>query len=499
MPWYPTLSNTLPKHPTLYLASSRFYLVFIADDNTRPLQLPFHHKKPKLHEVTEAEETEEFSLLADVFAPQFDKRVPENTARLGKRVHLTSADKKKVNKASIGLPDPSTLKLLTYDTRPFILKHTIPLEEFRKKYSRQLINTRINPELDTIFEDRQLKVHSTPAVQQRTSLGSIPDQQPFAALPELAPGPSEYLHNRQTPKDLAPSVTVDSLINTGIKPEIGTIFEELEVHSAPAVQQRTSLGGTTLLSIPDQQTFAALPNLAPGPSEYLQNRQTSKDLASSVTVDSRPTNVKPETFVKVNTWLDQINVPTGAEPESPTSFSDLVHDEEVWDLIERIVRQRKSPLRQMPNTMSTETTNTSIRGSDGSRPSVNYPRPSESNSRTVTNTIKDYPGTLARRPKNMPSGSQLPSCWNDEMDEFICHMEGQCEFSTKSIVRALKHRFAQLREVSPRFLSPKLLWIKLLWIKLLWIKLLWIKLTLHLACAPGRGHPASHRHPWQSG
>ena len=319
-------------------------------------------------------------MLADVFAPQFDKRVPENTARLGKRVHLISADKKKVNKASIGLPDPRTLKLFTYNTRPFILKDTIPLEEYREKYPRQLINT-------------------------------------------------------------------------GIKPKLDTIFEESEVHSAPAVRQRTSLGGTTLLSIPDQQTFAALPNLAPGPSEYLQNRQTSKDLASSVTVDSRLTNVKPETFVKVNTWLDQINVPTGAEPEFSNSFSDLVHDEEVWDLIERIVRQRKSPLRQMPNTMSTETTNTSIRGSDGSRPSVNYPRPSESNSRTVTNTIKDYPGTSARRPKNMPSGSQLPSCWNDEMDEFICHMEAQCEFSTKSIVRALKHRFAQLREVSPRFLS----------------------------------------------
>lgn len=330
--------------------------------------MPLLHKLPILHEATEAEETEEFSLLADVFAPHFDKRVP------GKRVHLTSAHKKKVNKASIGLPDPRTLKLFTYNNRPFILKHPSPLEEFREKYSRQLINTGINPELDTIFEDRQLEIHSAPAV-----------------------------------------------------------------------------------SIPDQKTFAALPDLAPGPSEYLQNHQTSKDLASSVTVDSRPNNVKPEILVRVNSWLDQINVPTGAESESPNPFSDLVDDEEVWDLIERIVRQRKSPLRQMPNTMLTETTNTSVRGSDGSRPSVNYPRPSESNSRTVTNTIKDYPGPSARRPKNMPSGSQLPSCWNDEMDEFICHMEAQCEFSTKSIVRALKHRFAQLREVSPRFFSTKLL------------------------------------------
>lgn len=355
--------------------------------------------KPKLHEATDAEEAEEFSWLADVFAPQHKKRVPENTARLGKRVPLTAANKKEVNKASIGLPIARTLKLFTYNCRPFILEDTIPLEEFRERHLGQLIDISINRRSYT--------------------------------------------------------------------------------HSALAIQQHTSLSGTTSYSRTDQQTFAALQNLAPGPSKDLRTRQITDNLASPVTLGSHLNNIKPELLVKVCTWLDQVNVAIAAEPESPNSLTDLSIDEDIWELIERSVRQRKSRLRQMPKTMSTVIYNASVRGSNSSRPSESYPRPGESNIRTVTDQIKDHLGTSARRPKNMPSGSQLPSCWNDEMDEFICHMEAQCEFSTKSIVRALKNRFADLKEASPLFFLPKAVVFML---------------TLHLACDSGRGHPAPHRH-----
>ena len=98
--------------------------------------------------------------------------------------------------------------------------------------------------------------------------------------------------------------------------------------------------------------------------------------------------------------------------------------------------------------MSTEMKDTPLRESNSTRPSGSYLRSSESNARTTTNLIKDRPGTSARRPKNMPSGSQLPACWSDEMDQLICHMEAQGEFSTRAIVRALKQKFGELREVS---------------------------------------------------
>ena len=35
------------------------------------------------------------------------------------------------------------------------------------------------------------------------------------------------------------------------------------------------------------------------------------------------------------------------------------------------------------------------------------------------------------------------------MDEMICHMEAQCQYSTRAIVKALKQRFGDLRDVSP--------------------------------------------------
>ena len=234
--------------------------------------------------------------------------------------------------------------------------------------------------------------------------------------------------------------------------------------SAPAVQQRTSLGGTTLHSIADQAAVAAPQNLVPGPSENHQNHLASSNTAPQVSFNSRLSNQKPRLRVKVCTWLEDISTPIAAEWESSNlatqlNFSNFVSNldinEDVWDLIERDCRQRKSRLRQMPNMMSTETNNNSISGGDNARSSGSYPRPSESHTRTTMNIIKDRPGTSARRPKSMPSGSQLPSCWNDEMDEFTCHMEAQGGFSTKSIVKALKQRFAELREVGTPSISPQ--------------------------------------------
>ncbi len=343
---------------------------------------------PTLHEATYAEESEEFSLLAEVFAPEFSKRVPGADGHLGKRVHLTAADKKSINKASIGLPVPRTLKLFTYNTRPFILEldRVLPLEEFRKIYPGHLSHVRFNPEFPTI----------------------------------------SYETRRSYPQ------------------------------SAPAVQQRISLSGATLYSENDQQTCATLSDPPPGPSESPQTRQAVNgvdEVASPVNLGPRLNNIEPEPLVSVHTWLNHADAPISDESVSSNLFSDLINSEELWALVERSARQRKSRLRQMPNIMSTETNNTSIRsirGSNNTRPSLSYQRPGES-SHANTNPIKDQPGTSARRPKSMPSGSQLPSCWNDEMDEFICHMEAQCEFSVRSIVRALKQKFAELREVGAPF------------------------------------------------
>ena len=376
--------------------------------------------KPQIHEATDAEETEEFSLIgdADVYALQFNKRVPET--RLSKRVHITAADKKKVNKALISLPVPRTLKLFIYNTRPFILEFTSPVKEFCERYSAsQLFNI--------ILE-------------------------------------ASRLHSR----------------------------------SAPAVLQRTSLSGTTLNTVAHQQRFAALPSLPPDLSQNFQRSQISNDITSPVIHQPHHNNIEPELLEKVYNWLDHVNTPIASEAESSNLVSDSVNipiatdpgfsnfvpgfviSEDVWDLIEQTARQRKSRLRQMPNKMLTETNNTSLRGSNNTRPSGSFLRLGENHTRKTTNSIEDHPGTSFRRPKSMPSGSQLPPCWNDEMDEFICHMEAQCEFSIRSIVRALKQRFAVLREVSASCFP---------------LKLWWLLLTLHLACDSGRGHPTSHRHP----
>lgn len=231
--------------------------------------------------------------------------------------------------------------------------------------------------------------------------------------------------------------------------------------SAPVVQQRTSLGGITLYSIADQAAFATPQDSVPGPAENHQDHSASRNTAPPVTSNSHLSNLKSGLFVKVFTWLEDITTPIATEWESPNLatqlefsnfISDLDIDEDIWDLIERDCRHRKSRLRQLPETMSPETNNT-IRGGNNTRSSGGYSRSSEGHTRTTMNTIKDRPGTAARRPKSMPSGSQLPSCWNDEMDEFICHMEAQGEFSTKLIFKALKQRFAALREVGTPIIS----------------------------------------------
>lgn len=300
---------------------------------------------------------------------------------LSKRVHITAADKKKVNKASISLPVPRTLKLFTYNTRPFILESCIPIQEFRERYPPSLL-------FDIILEARRL--HS---------------------------------------------------------------------HSAPAVHQRDSLGGTTLFSVTRQQRIAAHSNLPPNLSQDLQHGRVANDTASPVILQPHHNNIEPELLVRVYRWLDHVEIPTpvprlvntqtaATEGNLPNFNSGFVLSEEVWDLIERSARQRKSRLRQMPNKMLTEINNISVRGSNNTRPSGSFRRPGENHTRTTTNSIEDHPRTSVRRPKSMPSGSQLPPCWNEEMDGFICHMDAQCVYSVQSIVKALKQKFSVLREVS---------------------------------------------------
>ena len=282
---------------------------------------------------------------------------------------------------------------------------------------------------------------------------------------------------------------------------VGPIYEipRSQLALFRAHQRRTSLSGTTLHSIAQLQSIQALPGLPPSTFEDLQNRQTSNNIASSVIVESGLSNIPPDCLANLNTWVDHASIPAAADSEFHLGLvvnkdvwefidENLVIDEDVWDLIERsarqrkscrrqinpkpvsgddddndddddddkdwdlverIARQRKSHRRQVPDTMSTEIEDSSLRGSNSTRPSGSHLRPTESNARTTTNLIKDRPGTSARRPKNMPSGSQLPACWNDEMDELICHMEAQCQYSTRAIVRALKQRFGELRDVSP--------------------------------------------------
>ena len=270
---------------------------------------------------------------------------------------------------------------------------------------------------------------------------------------------------------------------------IGPIFEipRSQLSSFRAHQQRISLSGTTLHSISRLQPIQALPDLPPSNSEDLQNGQASNNIVSPVIGDSDLSNIPPDCLGNLETWVDDASIPAAGDSEFHSGLvvnedvwnfidSDLVIDEDVWDLIERQARQRKShrrqidpePVidedawdlierqarqrkshrRQIPNTMSTEVKDTPFRESNSTRPSGSHLRSSESNARTTTNLIKDRPGTSARRPKNMPSGSQLPACWSDEMDQLICHMEAQGEFSTRAIVRALKQKFGELREVS---------------------------------------------------
>lgn len=307
---------------------------------------------------------------------------------------LTAADKKKVNKASIGRPILGTFKLFTGNCKPFILEDCIPLSDLLRTNHRQFVDFRNDSGLTIVSEARRARLSS-----------------------------------------------------------------------APAVQQRTSLGGVTLYSIADQALFAAPQDLVPAPAKNHQDHSASNKTAPPISSNSHLSNLKLGLLVKVSTWLEDISTPIATEWESPNlatqlEFSNFIShldiDEDDWDLIELYCRLRKSRLRQLPDTMSPETNNT-IRGGNNTRSSGNYPRSSEGHTRTTTNTIKDRSGTAARRPKSMPSGSQLPSCWNDEMDEFICHMEAQGEFSTKSIFKALKQRFPELREVSTPNIS---LWLR---------------------------------------
>ena len=53
--------------------------------------------------------------------------------------------------------------------------------------------------------------------------------------------------------------------------------------------------------------------------------------------------------------------------------------------------------------------------------------------------------------KTMPSGSNLPLCWTDDMDRFICHCDALGEYDYDDIVAALRDKFPELRDVSVSF------------------------------------------------
>lgn len=304
-------------------------------------------------------------------------------------MHITAADKKQVNKTSISSPVPRTLKLCTVNTRPFILECCIPIQEFRERYPSDLL-------FDIVLEARRL-----------------------------------------------------------------------QSNSAPAVHQRNSLGGTTLYSSTRQHRTAACSNLPPNLSQGLQHGRIADDTASSFILHPHHNNIEPELLVRVYKWLDHVDESTATEAESSSSIlrlvkrhseattevniqnfnSGFVLSEDVWDLVDRTTRQRKSRLRQMPNKTLTETNSMSVRGSNNTRPSGSFLRPGENHTRTTSNAVEAQPRTSIRRPKSMPSGSQLPASWNEDMDVFICHMDAQGVYSILAIVKALKQKFSVLKEV----------------------------------------------------
>ena len=47
----------------------------------------------------------------------------------------------------------------------------------------------------------------------------------------------------------------------------------------------------------------------------------------------------------------------------------------------------------------------------------------------------------------MPSGIQLPSCWNAKMDAFICNCDAIGDCNLRTIIKGLKRRFQELETV----------------------------------------------------
>ena len=57
-------------------------------------------------------------------------------------------------------------------------------------------------------------------------------------------------------------------------------------------------------------------------------------------------------------------------------------------------------------------------------------------------------GILDDMPRHLPSGSQLPACWDANMDEAICYADAKGFLDTTRTVRLVKDRFPdQLRAV----------------------------------------------------
>lgn len=259
----------------------------------------FNTTEHKSYEATDAEETEELSLLGDVdiYAPQFNKRVPG--IGLSERVHIAAADKKKVDKTSISLPIPRTLKLFNFNTKPFILESCIPIEEFRNQYPPELL-------FDFILEARRIHSPPTPALLPRSSLSgatlhSVASPHRFTEIPNLQP---------DVPQDLQQP---DSASLVVLEPHL---YYNIDQNFVKEVYKWLDH-----INIPFALSF---PNFN---SRIIH----SKDISN---------------LIQAYDCVNHTDTPSASS--RPDSHSRAIDNEAAWNLVEDNVRQRKSPRRQTP-------------------------------------------------------------------------------------------------------------------------------------------------------
>lgn len=65
--------------------------------------------------------------------------------------------------------------------------------------------------------------------------------------------------------------------------------------------------------------------------------------------------------------------------------------------------------------------------------------------------------------RHMPSGAQLPSGWNKDMDRFICHCEALGNIDTVTMIRAVKMKFPELegKVITPDSIERRIMMLEL--------------------------------------